>query len=636
MAELAMAPASIRPRIGARFTQFLTMRDQDEVQQSLTPRTILGISLWFGLAVGLVELAIALAVKPLIDPSPGLFRMNRVIFWTIPSVDFTLFALCGAILATIAWLRPQLKGRVALGVLGGIAVLILLLAARRIHPIACVALACGVGFRLGIRTERNIQAFTRICRRSAPFVGLASIGIAAVSFGSHVLHEPLAAAQLPPAPSTPNVLLVVLDTVRADRMSLYGYPRDTTPNLVKRAATGVTFTQARSTAPWTLPSHASMLTGRWPHEHQAGMDRGLDAKHATLAEYLGSQGYATAGFVANELYCGAETGLARGFGRYEDKDFSLVGALWTTALGRRVLCPIFLPQEERAGDDPLDYYRKEAARVTSDTLRWIDRQGERPFFAFLNLYDAHNPYIPPDGFKHRFGRPSLTSQDDQIIDRWFVIDKSTLKQDEVQFVADAYDDCIAYLDEQLEVLFKELETRGKLDNTLVIVTADHGEHFGEHALYGHASSLYDQEIRVPLLMIAPGQKGAGKAISSPVSLRDLAATVCELATPGTKSPLPGKSLARHWTGDGSIDDEPVLSEVDAPAHAAPNQGRSPVFRGPMKAVIRGPKVYVKNGDGREELFDISVDPAQSRDLSEVEDSEPFLDRAREDLDQLLR
>ena len=130
-------------------------------------------------------------------------------------------------------------------------------------------------------------------------------------------------ANLPQADSgTPNVLLIVMDTVSAQHMSLYGYPRDTTPNLARLARKGVRFQHARSTAPWTLPSHASMFTGRWPHDLSVGYGQPLDASAPTLAESLRDRGYATGGFVANTLYCSAETGLNRGFIHYEDHELT--------------------------------------------------------------------------------------------------------------------------------------------------------------------------------------------------------------------------------------------------------------------------------------------------------------------------
>ena len=134
-------------------------------------------------------------------------------------------------------------------------------------------------------------------------------------------------------------------------MSLYGYGRDTTPNLARLARRGVTFTQARSTAPWTLPSHASMMTGRWPHQQSARLHGPLDGRHTTLAQFLAAHGYATAGFVANTTYCSAETGLARGFAHYEDHDLSPQGILCTSALGRRLIWPGLVGASQWLGYD---------------------------------------------------------------------------------------------------------------------------------------------------------------------------------------------------------------------------------------------------------------------------------------------
>ena len=173
-----------------------------------------------------------------------------------------------------------------------------------------------------------------------------------------------------------------------------------------------------------------------------------------------------------------------------------------------------------------------------------------------------------------------------------------------------------------------------LQNTLVVVTADHGEHFGEHGLYGHASSLYDQEVHVPLLIAAPQGVPRGRSVDRSVTLRDIPATVADLLGYGPDSPFPGRSLARHWNPEGAGDDnrpDLLLSEVDAPVKTAPNQGRSPVFRGAMKAVVGEEKVYIRNGDGVEELYDFADDPDQRNDLSDSEQGRPLLEKFRGEL-----
>ncbi|MGO9597265.1 MAG: sulfatase [Isosphaeraceae bacterium] len=601
----------------------------------------LRISLWFGLIVGLTELGLTLVQKPLTDPSPGLFRMNRHIVWTIPMVNLAVFGLCGIVAALGLQAAPRRGVRPAIASLVFLAVLTLLLSCRWLHVLACLAIAFLTALRLTRRIEENLSAFQRLVGRTLPAMGLVVVILSGFSQGEHLPlpRELWAAAVTPGSPTrgqeAPNVLLVVLDTVRADHLSLYGYSRQTSPNLSRLARRGVTFEQARSTAPWTLPSHASMMTGRWPHELSTGINRPLDGTHRTLAESFAAQGYATAGFVANATYCGIETGLGRGFAHFEDHVLSLADVLWTSALGQRVILPVTFPPERRARGNPNDYHRKDAAAIRRDMLAWVLRQGDRPFFAFLNLYDAHDPYIPPADFTRRFSGVAGSAADMAILDRWFIWDKKKLTSRQIQFALDAYDDGIAYLDEHLGLLFDDLERVGRLDNTLVIVTADHGEHLGEHQLYGHASSLYDAEIHVPLLIFLPGGAHAGQTVASQVSLRDLAATVADLSGLGD-SPFPGRSLARYWTADALPRPEPSLSEVDAPVKSAPNQGRSPVFRGPMKAVASGNQVYIKSGDGLEELFDVESDPVQARDLSGRPQSRPILDEFRTTLERLLR
>ncbi len=619
----------------------LAMRPRLDHKTSFGPRCVLGIALWFGLIIGLAELVLTRVQKPLTDPSPGLFRMNRHIMWTIPTVNLIVFGLCGLVAALVLRARPRLGVRAAVGPLVFLATLTLLLSCRWLHVLACLVLAFLFAFRLTRRIESSLPAFRRLVRRTLPaLVGLVA-AVIGLSLGGQIPGVRQAAAP-PPAVSAggqdapgPNVLLVVLDTVRADHLSLHGYRRDTSPNLARLARRGIAFKQARSTAPWTLPSHASMMTGHWPHELSTGINHPLDGTHETLAEYLAASGYATAGFVANATYCGIETGLGRGFAHFEDHELSVADILWTSALGQRILLQGMFRPERRTGGNPNDYHRKDAAQVRRDMLAWVVHQKGRPFFAFLNLYDAHDPYIPPTGFDRHFGVRPRSAADMAILERWFIHDKKTLTPGEIQSVLDAYDDGIAYLDEQLGGLVDDLDWLGLLAGTLVIVTADHGEHLGEHQLYGHASSLYDAEIHVPLLILLPGEAHAGQSVAAQVSLRDLAATVADVTGLGG-SPFPGRSLARHWAADASPLSEPSLSEVDVPVMSAPNQGRSPVFRGPMKAVAAGKHVYVRNGDGQEELFDIEADPMQLRNLAGLPQVQSSLDQIRTDLDQLLQ
>lgn len=627
--------ARIAVRLRRNVKLALLRHEQDARPRALA---VFRLSIWLGLLASLGELALKFAQKLPNDPSPGLFRMNRHIFWMVPAVHLFVFVVLGIAAALALRAAPRARLRAIVAPVAFVASLALVLSLRRLHLLACLVIALLLAIRLAWRIEKSWAAFDRLVRRTLPGFALVLAGAVGFSLGPHRPREQAVSAHslttVASGPTHPNVLLVVLDTVRADHLSLYGYDRETTPNLARLAGRGIVFNQARSTAPWTLPSHASMMTGRWTHELSAGINHPLDGTHPTLAEFLGSRGYATAGFVGNTTYCGVESGLSRGFAHFEDHDLTVLDTIWNTALGQRILLPLLWPPEKRAGGHPNNYHRESAESLRRSLTTWLQQQGDRPFFAFLNLYDAHNPYIQPAEFRRRFGKREGTVTDLKNLDRWFIQDKSKLSADEIGFVLDAYDDGIAYLDEQLGRLFDDLDRAGRLANTLVIITADHGEELGEHGLYGHASSLYDGEIRVPLLIFPPGERHAGKRVNSQVSLRDLAATVIDLTNQG-ESPFPGRSVARYWTDGAALEPSPSLTEVDAPVMSPPNQGRSPVFRGPMKAVTFDHFVLIKNGHGKEELYDVEADPRQLNELSGSPRHTPALQQGRESLTELL-
>lgn len=593
-----------------------------------SPLGVLGTATWFGLATGLLELAILMATKPLRDPSPGLFRMNPHVLWMIPTFDLALFATIGSALALVAIFRPKLAQTLNQRVCLFVLFLVLLLSVRRLHILACVALSLALAYRGSIRLARVPSGFRRFMRLSSPVLGTAVILLVALSIGRKTLNDYLATKGLPP-PRTgaTNVLLVVMDTVRADALSAYGNTRATTPNLDRLASRGVRFERAWSTAPWTLPSHCSIMTGRWPHELSADLYRPLDDTFPTLAEYLTSKGYATGGFVANTNYCGRTTGLGRGFGTYEGQPTSAVAVLHATAIGSRIVEPALHAMNTEPGSRLSGLVRKDAEAIRTSAIDWIDERGDRPFFAFLNFYDAHNPYVVPSGFDRHFGLVPTTRKDHELIDEWFHVDPLTVKPREGQLIRDAYDDCIAYLDDQLGRLFDDLDRRGILDDTLVIVTADHGEAFGEHGLYGHASSLYQSESHVPLLIVHPRGVPKGKVVPGSATLRDLPATIVERIGLAEGSPFPGQTLARCWDDDYAPSG-PLLMEVVAPVQSPPNHGRSPVFRGSMSAVIDREKLYICNGDGTEELYDLIADPDQMTDLSRDPKSSGDMERLR--------
>jgi arylsulfatase A-like enzyme len=427
----------------------------------------------------------------------------------------------------------------------------------------------------------------------------------------------------------PNVLFIVLDTVRAKNLGVCGYARETTPRLSRLAARGVGFNDARSAAPWTLPSHATMFTGRWPSELFEYPEQKLDSSVPTLAEYLGRNGYATAGFVANTFYCNSGFGLGRGFDHYEDfyENFGTSPGeiLRHSALGRRLLDLAGVEEAIRLDG------RKDADQINSDFLTWQSTRGPRPFFAFLNYMDAHAPYIAPARADHHFGLRATTPSDQKILNDWQKITTPPTDPRAIELARDAYDDCIAFLDSALGRLFDELERRGIFDNTLVVVTSDHGEEIGEHQLVGHGRSLYREELHVPLIVVKPGRVPSGRRIAEPVSLRDLPATIVDLLQLSDNSPFPGRSMVPLWSTRPGLDKpDPgiVRSEVALRLKASTKKDRPPALRGPMASVVAEGMSYIRNADGSEELYRLLDDPAEAKNLAEIKDAQPALRRLR--------
>ena len=246
------------------------------------------------------------------------------------------------------------------------------------------------------------------------------------------------------------------------------------------------------------------------------------------------------------------------------------------------------------------------------------------------------------GRLHRFGVEPSNDYERVLIKHWWDLDKTTLSPDGIAFAANAYDDCIADLDEQLGKLVDELDQRGILEKTWLIIASDHGESFGEHrGVFIHGGSLYDTELHVPLLIIPPGSNASKRTVNEPVSLRDLAATIVELTGPGSSSPFPGDSLTRFWK-----DVEPPLpskhsSSDSALAEVVPNDPRKrnywglPQERPPLGAVKDGEWSYIRReGDVHEELFHLRDDAKEMRNLAVDPAAQTILQQMRAALDQL--
>ncbi len=620
-----------------------------EVARRLGPLDVLVLSAWCGLAAGELEVAARIAYRAL-SSTNQLFSMTRHFVWLVPVIDLWLFLGFGVLLALATRLWPRQAGWLSPRLIITWAVLpVLVEAGRRIYIEAWLIVAMGIAACLAPMLERHRAGSRRWLALCVPILLVMVLLQAGWIFGSDRLKQWREAGRPWAPPESPNVLLIVLDTVRADHLSLYGYRRPTSPNLERLAARGVRFDQARAAAPWTLASHANMFTGRWCHELATSWMHPLRGDVPTLAEYLGSLGYATAGFVGNTFYCSYDSGLNRGFTHYEDYVLDKLSAVRTVHLIDLTLttfAPLgsFLPiVAERRLRQFNQGNRKAAGDVSHEFLDWLSRRREprRPFFAFLNFADAHAPYVLPAGKEYRFGSAPETEGDLLfLLDGWSRVDKRRMTPKARVLALDSYDNCVAYVDECLGELLGELQRRGVLDRTLVIVAADHGEGLGDHDLFDHGESLYRTEIRVPLVMVLPGGRGRSPAaVDEVVSLRDIPATVAQVVRPAAKPPFPGQPLTRFCrdgpaTSAAPAGDVAVLSELSSPNPTDPNQGRSPAYRGPLISLAEGDFVYIRNeGDGSEELFNERDDPYELTNRAGKGAMLPLLQRFRDRLQQ---
>jgi arylsulfatase A-like enzyme len=638
----ALSPGSKRARV---------------VRQPMRARDLLLRSAWCGLAAGLLEAGTRVLCRAF-DPSQRLYNMSRHFIWLGPLSNLAFFLVIGLLLAVVVRLAPRTTGWFGPRLIFACTILPVFMAAwPRIYTSAWLLVAVGVAVSLVPSIQRHGSALRNWFLWSFPVMLGLVVALAGFIFVGNWLALARESGRPLPAVNSPNVLLIVLDTVRADRLSLYRYERPTTPNLDRISKRGIRFDLARATAPWTLASHASMFTGRLPHELVTEWMTPLQENLPMLAEYLGAHGYATAGFVANVLYCSQNSGLARGFTHYEDYILEKLAPLRTSGLVERTttaiakmitvfrIAPLY-PLWELENRLFVINQRKDAASINRAFLNWLDdrRQPHRPFFAFLNLLDAHDPYLLPPGAPHRFVTYSPTLDEYRAVyELWKELDKTRLPRSCITLARDSYDDCLAYIDEQLGLLLNELQRRGVLDQTLIIVTSDHGEGLGEHDLFDHGESLYRTEIHVPLVIVPASGLNPPAVVGETVSLRDLPATIVDLVGQGKGSPFPGKSLARFWR-DSALegarsprDHDPVISELMAPNPGRPNQGRSPASRGPLISLAEGNFVYIRNeGDGSEQLFNERDDPHEIDDRAKFPSMRPVLEKFRRRLDLLRK
>jgi arylsulfatase A-like enzyme len=551
--------------------------------------------------------------------------------WMVPTVNAMLFTALGLGLALAHRLLPRvITWSVCLVVLVSLMVFTWISMFEQIHLAAAILVGLGAGVQLTRVLAPRRSAMEPTVRTLAQGLLVLLLVVTAGMLLRDEFKERWALARLGPASrGAPNVLLIILDTVRGESLSLYGYPRATTPEISRWASGGVVFDNAFSEAPWTLPSHASMFTGHHAHELKTSWNTPLEPDPPTLASVLSARGYSTAGFVANVRYCGRETGLARGFTVYHDYRVDAAEAFKITRLteafhstmGRRLRLFPVRP-------------RTRAPEIRERFTGWLDqRDTTRPFFAFLNFLDAHAPYQPPSPFRERFETrpgariPNITADraNNAELEKRFT-------PEEARASRDLYDGAIAYLDSEIGTLLRQMNERGLLQNTIVILTSDHGEAFAEQGLLGHANSVYRPTLQVPLVISWPGHLPAGMRIDQPVSLRDIAATLADLTS--GPADFPGLSLRRFWDGSPSAAEAPLVSHI---AKLINQPDWWPASPGEMFSLNDGRFRYIRNQvTGSEELFDFAADKDERHDLAKTPEGMRQLPAYREMLQAFTR
>lgn len=386
-----------------------------------------------------------------------------------------------------------------------------------------------------------------------------------------------------------RVIVISLDTLRADRLGLYGYGRPTSPELERFARGATVYTRAQAAAPWTLPSHVSLFTGLHPYEHGARtwsedqlgslQSKGwspnnnagpLAPERQTLAEVLQAEGYATGAVVTNIAFMHPHYGVAQGFDHYDQRRTPWQGV------------------NERA-------------------LDWLDANGDGPFLLFLNYMDTHRPYnrSPRPEFPGASEGPDALAEVAPL-----VLDPAAVAPPELLAAcSDQYDLAVANLDEGLGALFDALRERGLFEDTTILVTSDHGEFLGEQQLIEHSKDVYQPVLHVPLIVKAPGQS-AGSVDGNWIGHVHMAALLLphlELSDPQAAA----RELVHHRRGL-----DPVLSENYYTRYhdlAAPWGER---FRRVRRTLVEGPWKYIESSDGQHELYDLEADPQESRTLLE--------------------
>jgi arylsulfatase A-like enzyme len=488
----------------------------------------------------------------------------------------------------------------------------------RVSLVALLVLAMGLA-TLGLRTTQRFSSMRVALARAGSVLLVVALTVVTASLAYGSMRESIAARRSAGVadPDAPNVLLVILDALRSDHVGAYGYPRETSPTIDSLAREGTLFRDARATSSWSLPTHASLFTGQLPSEHRAAWCQTLSDSAVTLAEVLARKGYRTAGFSGNFLFFNRAWKLDQGFQHFEDVSYG-----WRDAVSRTIPGRLFdrgfeyvesRPKAARYLLRPLRVRRlggsRSAGDMTDGILRWTAGVRSRPFFVAVNFFDLHGPDLPPEPYRDMFAEERGRDFDLASLPYG---GRYKLRDEQLQYLIDTYDGALRYVDTQLSRLLDGLRARGETRRLLVIVTADHGEMFREHGLYGHEVALWSYELQVPLVMSMPGSIPAGRVVTTPVSAAGIPSTVISLLGHRSLPAFTEPSLSPLWSSDAS-----VAAEWPAPVSEVSRFSRaSRSAKAGWKAAVATPRwTYVRSQRVPELLFDRVNDAGESRNLA---------------------
>ena len=424
----------------------------------------------------------------------------------------------------------------------------------------------------------------------------------------------------------PNIVWIVWDTVRSDRLSLYGHKRQTTPHLDKWAQEALVFENCVTPGSTTVPAHASMFTGLLPVQHGASNVRPyLDTAYHTIAEILREDGYATYAYSENPFIT-KKHNFAQGFDVAEEP----ADRQYIEAANRITRDKMLAPDEKTRSNTAKPARRRSRGLRAPEVLQqgveqWLSRQdSDQPVFLFLNYMEAHWPCIPAHEYRQRLMNQTQVRRsylvDTRGVARWlYTFGAMEFHPRDIEVLQLRYEAAILELDEHFHRLLQYLRSAGRLDNTIVILTSDHGELLGEHHMMEHQYAVYEPLLRVPLVLSYPPRIKPGRD-DRPVMLCDLFPTLLELVglDPPEGLQSPAISLLAPLKQRPRLSEYPAASHVafNAVRHLRPGFDSTPWDRS-LRAYYHEPYKFIWGSDGRCELYDIVADPVESHDLISI-------------------